>query len=316
MEARGQSTGADTGALGLTNFERFIAIVCWWQPLVALISLFFGSTPQGLKRHAKWSFITVVLVAVVAVAGTPNKRGGKMKRFVYLVATVAAMVAFAAGCGGTQNVGELRTESRSVELENARTAQVNLDMGIGELKVTGGADPLMEADFEYNVAEWEPRVDYEVSGGEGNLAVEQGSDSGIDLGADESRNEWEVRLNDNVHTVLDVDTGAGETHLDLDSLDLTRVNLDVGAGTSTVDLTGDYERDVEANIDSGAGEVTVQLPSQVSVRVQADSAAGEVNAGNLQRDGNSYTNEAYGDSEVTLEVRVDMGAGELNLEEV
>lgn len=56
-----------SGDLGLTNFEKFIAIVCWWQPFVALISLFFGSAPAQLKRHAKWSVLTVVAVLVVAV---------------------------------------------------------------------------------------------------------------------------------------------------------------------------------------------------------------------------------------------------------
>ncbi len=52
----------NTGALGLTNFERFITIICWWQPFVALISLFFGSAPRQLERHAKWSVITLVVV--------------------------------------------------------------------------------------------------------------------------------------------------------------------------------------------------------------------------------------------------------------
>ena len=239
-----------------------------------------------------------------------------MKRVMYLIATATMLAALAAGCGGAQDVGELRTESRSVDLEDAESARVNLNIGVGELKVTGGADPLMEADFEYNVAEWEPRIDYRVDGDEGNLTVEQGSDSGLQLGGDEARNEWDVRLNNNVPMVLEVDAGAGETRLDLDSLDLTRLDLDVGAGTSTVDLTGSYERDLDANIGSGAGEMTVQLPSQIGVRVTADSAAGEVNAEGLQRDGDSYTNEAYGSSEVTLEVIVDMGAGELNLETV
>lgn len=55
------------GDLGLTNFEKFITIVCWWQPLVALISLFFGSAPQGLKRHAKWSVLTNLAILVLAV---------------------------------------------------------------------------------------------------------------------------------------------------------------------------------------------------------------------------------------------------------
>ena len=52
----------NNGTLGLTNFERFITIICWWQPFVALISLFFGSAPRQLERHAKWSVITVVVV--------------------------------------------------------------------------------------------------------------------------------------------------------------------------------------------------------------------------------------------------------------
>lgn len=56
-----------TGDLGLTNFEKFITIVCWWQPFVALISLFFGSAPRGLKRHAKWSVLTNLAILVLAV---------------------------------------------------------------------------------------------------------------------------------------------------------------------------------------------------------------------------------------------------------
>ena len=56
-----------TGALGLTNFEKFITIVLWWQPLLALISLLFGSAPGQLKRHAKWSVLTAVAVLAAAV---------------------------------------------------------------------------------------------------------------------------------------------------------------------------------------------------------------------------------------------------------
>lgn len=56
-----------TGDLGLSNFEKFVTIVCWWQPLVALISLFFGSAPLGLKRHAKWSVFTNLAILVLAL---------------------------------------------------------------------------------------------------------------------------------------------------------------------------------------------------------------------------------------------------------
>src|SRR3712207_8349876 len=45
-------------------------------------------------------------------------------------------------------VGELRTESRSVDLENADSVRANLRIALGKLNVGGGADSLMEADLD------------------------------------------------------------------------------------------------------------------------------------------------------------------------
>jgi hypothetical protein len=36
----------------------------------------------------------------------------------------------------------------------------------GELNLTGAADALMEADFVYNVADWEPEVNYDLAWGD------------------------------------------------------------------------------------------------------------------------------------------------------
>jgi len=234
-----------------------------------------------------------------------------MKRLVVLLVGAAVFL----GSCGTQEVGELQRESRAVDLENAQTVGAELGMGAGELNVTGGADALMEGDFAYNVAAWQPEVNYEVSGDTGELSVEQGSGEGVRLGGD-ARNEWDLRLNDEVPINLSVEMGAGESDLDLDSLDLTGLNLAMGAGETTVDLTGGYERDLAASIEGGVGEATVRLPSQVGVRVTAEGGLGRINAEGLQREGEAYVNDAYGGSDVNLEVEVRGGVGEINLEVV
>jgi hypothetical protein len=158
-------------------------------------------------------------------------------------------------------------------------------------------------------------VDYDVSGDTGELIVEQGSSKGVPVGGD-ARNEWDVRFNDQVPTDLHVQMGAGESDLDLDSLALTRLNLEMGAGKTTVGLTGDYSWDLEASIEGGVGEATVLLPSEVGVRVRAEGGIGKINTEGLQREGDSYVNDAYGDSDVTLEVDVQGGVGQINLEVV
>src|ERR687883_1806923 len=239
---------------------------------------------------------------------------------VLLLGMMAAMALFAGACGtqrgGThQGVGEMQRESKSIQAENAQSVHAKLIMGAGELNLTGGADRLMEGDFSYNVADWKPKVNYDVSGDTGELAVEQGGDGGVRLGGS-ARNKWDIRLNDEVPTDLVVQMGAGESDLDLDSLSLTGLDLQMRAGKTTVDLTGDYARNFDASIEGGVGEATVLLPSEVGVRARAEGGLGKINAKGLQREGNSYVNDAYGNSDVTLDVDVQGGIGQINLEVV
>ena len=235
-----------------------------------------------------------------------------MKRLAVLA---SAAVLFVASCGTQgQKVGEMRHETRSVQPENAKSVRTHLVMGAGELYVGGAADALMEADSSYNVAGLKPKLSYEVNGGHGELRVRQGNSEGVRLGG--ARNEWDISFNDEVPTDLVVEMGAGESDLDLDSLTLTGLDLQMGAGKTRVDLTGDYDQDLDASIRGGVGEASVMLPSEIGVRATAQGGLGKINADGLEKEGNAYVNDAYGNSEVTLEVDVQGGVGQINLEVV
>src|ERR671921_1303477 len=236
-----------------------------------------------------------------------------MARYVVLVLSMVMMAAaavLAGSCGtqpgGSQQVGKMQEESKSVALKNADSVRAQLKMGAGELHITGGADQLMEGDFSYNVSEWKPKVSYDVSGQEGELLVKQGGANSGSLGA-KARNEWDINLNDEVPTDLVVKMGAGESDLDLDSLTLTGVDLHMGAGKSTVDLTGDYAKGFDATIEGGVGQATVLLPSEVGVKAKAEGGLGRINAEGLKKVSDFYVNDAYGESDVTINVDVKGG---------
>src|SRR5215217_4688230 len=236
------------------------------------------------------------------------------------IVMMAATAVLAGACGmqpggGQQDVGKMQEEAKSVDPKNADSARAKLQMGAGELHLAGGADQLMEGEFSYNVSEWKPKVSYDVSGDEGELIVKQGSSEGASLGG-KARNEWDISFNDEVPTDLVVQMGAGESNLDLDSLTLKGVDLQMGAGKSTVDLTGDYAQSFDASIEGGVGEVTVMLPSGVGVKAKAQGGLGKINAEGLKKVGDSYVNDAYGESDVTLNVDVQGGVGQINLEVV
>src|ERR687893_720449 len=246
-----------------------------------------------------------------------------MARYLVVVLSIimmAATAAFAGACGMQpggvqQQVGKMQRDSKSVDLKDAQSARAQLKMGAGELNLTGGADQLMEGEFSYNVSDWKPKVSYDVSGERGELVVKQGSAEGGDLSGG-ARNEWDISLNDEVPTELVVQMGAGESDLDLDSLTVTGLDLQMGAGKSTVDLTGDYAESFDASIEGGVGEATVLLPSEVGVRVRAEGGLGKINAEGFQKEGEAYVNDAYGDSDVSLNVDVQGGVGSINLEVV
>ena len=259
----------------------------------------------------------------------------KKTHFITVLAAITAL-AMVSGCTGRRiTVGELKTESQTVELGGAESVQVEIMMAAGELELSGGANELLEAEFRYNVDELEPEVEYS----DGRLDVrtpdiQDRVESIWDF--DDYRYEWDLRLNDEVPmemvvemgagradlelgtlslTELKVTRGAGEVYVDLSGVSsLTRLDIDGGAGEVTVDLTGDWATDLDADIAGGVGEITVRLPRSVGVRVGVELGMGQVNASGFGRDGDDYINDAYGESDVTLRIDIEGGIGEVNLE--
>jgi hypothetical protein len=170
----------------------------------------------------------------------------------------------------------------------------------------------LEADFTYNVADLKPQVEY--TGG--TLVVKQPEVEGLPLlqGITGFRNEWDLRLHDSTPMDLTVNMGAGTSDLQLAGLSLTGLDISQGAGKITVDLSGDWKRDLAGTLDVGAADLTVRLPRDVGVRVEANTGVGTINAPGLTKDGNVYTNAAYGVSDVTLQLDIQAGVGRVNLE--
>ena len=235
-----------------------------------------------------------------------------MKANHLLISLVFLAALLLASCGTRAQVGELRSESQSVELGDAKAVDVSIDFGAGDLTMSGGASKLLEADFNYNVAELKPVVTFT----DGTLLVEQPGVHGLPIpqGITDFRNEWNLRLADQVPMNLKVNIGAGNSDLQLAGLALTGLDLTLGAGISTVDLNNDWARDLDVSIETGAADVIVRLPKNVGVRVQVNEGPNMIEAPGLKQDGNIYTNDVYGKSQVTLDVNIKAAIGQINLQ--
>jgi hypothetical protein len=226
--------------------------------------------------------------------------------------TVLALLIATWSCTLANQTGEIMHESQAIALGGIESVTVNLKMGAGELTILGGADSLVDADFTYNVPDWKPTLDYVVDGKQGILRVEQPKAENI--GLDTYRYEWYLRFNEGVTlTSLKVELGAGKSQIDLSRLSLTEFDLQMGVGDVEIDFTGERSSDINAIIRGGVGQLTVLLPRDVGVLVEASGGLVNITTDGLQTQGESYVNNAYGETETIIILNIEGGIGEIDL---
>lgn len=233
-------------------------------------------------------------------------------RFVCAVLALCFGMLACSALPNTTRVGDVNTDTQTVELGSASTASAQIEFAAGSLRVEGGADQLMEATFRTNVAAWQPQVNYNVNGSQGDLMVKQPTDDKLPVGS-QVINEWNIRLNNAVPLDLVINTGAGEINLSLSDLDLSTLQVETGAGTTSLDLSGNWDHDVTAAITGGVGDLSITLPSEMGARVNMDTALVSVATTGLEKDGDGYVNQAYGTAPHTLTLDLQSGVGSVKL---
>ncbi|HEX2916060.1 MAG TPA: toast rack family protein [Chloroflexia bacterium] len=229
---------------------------------------------------------------------------------IFLVLFIGAL-AWLITMGGETTI-PLKTETETVPQGSASTVTVTLNKGIGDLRVAGGATDLMNATFQYNVEKWKPNVNYNVNGSAGSISVSQPSTNWIGFG--NYRNDWNVLLNNNVPLNMKVDTGVGKAELILAGLNLRQLEVNSGVGDSRIDLTGISSQSANVTIKAGVGKTTLLLPDNIGVRVVTNKGLGSIHATNLVVTNNIYTNSAYGNTPATVDVVINVGVGDIYLQ--
>ena len=198
----------------------------------------------------------------------------------------------------------------SLDRQGSEAVRAHINIPAGELKVSGGANKLMEADFKYSEIEGKPKISYQLSASGGQLDVTQ---HGRKFHFGRTYNNWDVRLGNDIPMELTIHMGAGKNDVKVGELSLTKLEINMGAGEVMVDLTGDRRMDLDATIHGGVGNAIIRLPENVGVRVHATGGIGSIDQGHLRRQGDEYFNEMYGKSPVTLRLDISGGIGKIEL---
>ena len=210
-------------------------------------------------------------------------------------------------------IGVMQDEPVSVDGGSANRANVQLDMRVGDLRVSGGATKLLEGNFEYNVARWKPQVTSNQNGVHATVTVRQPEELGGFGFNDRMKNTWDLRLANKTLLDLSINCGVGESRLNLHELQLRSLDVKIGVGQVDVDLTGKPTRDYEVSIKGGVGQASIHLPEGVGIWATATGGIGSIDVTGLQKQGDHWQNDLYDKAKVNVRIDVKGGIGEIRL---
>ena len=230
--------------------------------------------------------------------------------FIPVLLILAGLSALLNSVGYARRGGQ--TTSLSIPLEGDESARLHIKYGAGRMNLSGGA-----ASGELLSGSFESGVDHHARRGGGRLDVTLSSSADmmtLPWGWDGSHRTWDVRLNERVPLVLDIDVGAAESRIDLTNVRVTDLKLDTGASSSELWMPANAGQ-THAKVSGGAASIKIKIPSEVAARIRWDGglATISVDTNRFPQSGNTYQSPNYETAANKIDLKVDMGMGSVDI---
>ncbi len=278
------------------SFDPWLILMRYWPVILILI---------GLGKV--WDYYA-------ARRDTGSTGGSDVSGVLIAVVLLILLLGLGVWRTGRRNItsGNEKQETKTVDLQGATAVTANLNFPAGQLNINGGSSHLVDADFSYNDSNVGPHLDYSVSSGHGQLNVSENNTQVHFANHDDT---WDLHFNNDVPLDLTLQMGAGESNLHLADLNLTHLQVHMGVGQMLLDLTGERRQNLSVDIHGGVGQARIRLPKDIGVRAHATGGIGGINVHGLTKEADDYVNAAYGKTPTSIDLSVEGGIGEIDLDQ-
>jgi len=203
-----------------------------------------------------------------------------------------------------------KSEQVEVPLDGFRTVFLRINHGAGRLRISSGAgaDKLLEGTF---------------SGGLDRKELQHGDQLDLTLSMPPqfflwnwgpAGLDWNIKLGSQVAIDLEVNSGAGESRLDLSGLDVTQFVLKTGVSGNDIILPS-REGLTRVRVESGVSAVNIHIPQDVAARIKTETGLAGVNIdrGRFPRQGGISQSLDYEASTRKVDIKVSTGVGAVDI---
>jgi hypothetical protein len=300
--------------------------------LLIIVGIIFLLNNLGVIPWSVWFTLARLWPVILILLGIDillGRRGGPLGAVItalVLIAILAGVVGFtsftsATPAGTAASTAPSQQRTMSVPLGSASSGDVSLTFPAGALTMsalpTKGTKLLeltgsMPTGMSVNVH----------SSIRGDVAEAVLSTSGDRMtwwpfGGTGSRNvlTWDVRLVPGVPLSIRINTGAGESTLDLTNVTVRQLTMNSGAGQTTIHFPANAGQ-TDADIHAGAGQLTLIIPPDVGAYIHRSGAIVDVHvpSGRFQQVSDGYQTENYSTATNRLDLTLHLGVGSVDVQ--
>ncbi len=248
----------------------------------------------------------------------------KSRFFLTILLAIALLALPSLACSITFNLPDTvdTTTTRTMDIAadvpvSGQTTELSIEMGSGELEISGGGAGLVDGSVRYNVEKWQPAVTTDGS----RVEIIQGSEGSIDIPDRNVINEWNLHLG-NTPIDLQIKAGAYQGTLDLSGVPITNLRVSDGASRATVKFDSlNPARMEQLTYKTGASQVDLEgLGNANATKILFEGGAGSYTldfSGNLQQDISVRLSAGISNVRINVpenaRVRVEIGGGLSNV---
>ncbi|MDQ6693124.1 MAG: toast rack family protein [Chloroflexota bacterium] len=285
--------------------------------LLIIIGTIFLLNNLNIVDWSVWESLSRLWPLVLIAVGVDQIFGRRRPALTLLLvlAIFAAGGGYLYSSGGVRSSGKALTMNLLEPLGNAKSADVTLKMGTGDLSLAGDMQEttnLASGILHYMEGGGQPSIQRSATGDVANLRLEQGHSFSLIhiFGNDNLR--WDLHFNPRVPLRLAIETGAGNATLDLSRFQLSGFSLHAGAGDASVTFPGTGIQG-SSTIDTGAGDLSIIVPEGLKARIKISHNVGDVSADSRFSKGEKdvYITKDYSAAGNHLDLAVNAGVGDV-----
>ena len=214
--------------------------------------------------------------------------------------------------------GTNQTRSQTIVSENyyseASSLEVNINYGAADLRVSETSDS--KAIVGTIDSFGEPSVTKEIKDGKEKIIINQLKEGPRLWGVSNTKNKLDFKINDKVPLDLIINTGASKFDLNLENINLNKLNINCGASSGNIKI-GQSKKEINVTIKSGASNFNLSLPKDAGLNINNKSGLSSTNFGDigLNRNDKNYKSENYDSAMQKINLSFETGASSIKIDQ-